>query len=71
MSGNCEFLIKALVVISTFALNSAQSRIQKEAFCTDQGGAVKNFHLYNGNTPEYKPVGLKIAGPIQVKERNA
>jgi len=56
MSGNCEFLIKALVVISTFALNSAQSRIQKEAFCTDQGGAVKNFHLYNGNTPapEYK-----------------
>ena len=70
-AGNYCLIITALVVISSFALNvSAQSSSQKEAFCTDQGGTVKNFHLYNGNTPEYKPVGLKIAGPLQVTKNN-
>ena len=53
---------KAFIVASSMASTGNK----QQQFCTDQGGKVKEFVLWNGNAPGFQPVGVPIASPLKV-----
>jgi len=66
-SNRIKLLFSAAVAMAMLAMSSgALVASNKEKFCTDQGGNVTNYQLWNGNAPGNKPVGVPIAGLMKV-----
>jgi hypothetical protein len=73
-SNRIKLLFSAAVAMAMLAMSSGARGIKqgevvasnKEKFCTDQGGNVTNYQLWNGNAPGNKPVGVPIAGLMKV-----
>ena len=66
-------LFSAFVLIACFAsthevvaaASSNKNEVAK-SFCTNQGGTVKWYAMWNGNAPGYNPVGIKVSKSMEV-----
>ena len=70
MSRTVGSLVLLLAITSFYRATAAAVQSNKEKsdklFCTGQGGELKEYSMWNGNAPGYKPVGIKIAKPMAV-----
>ena len=65
MSYVVKFLsIMALMLVGSNASSASPSK--QHQFCTDQGGKVEDYVLWNGNAPGFQPVGTSIGSPLKV-----
>ena len=63
----CAFVLVACFMSKNMAIATSSNKNEADkAFCTNQGGQVKWYAMWNGNAPGTIPVGIKISKSMEV-----